>query len=202
MGLTAQEADDLFELLAGHQQELNDELSRLRTSGPIDAATRARMQSLQQEGQTRLEESLTAMLGRDRFLQYMDYQETRTARNSVAGIGNTLALAGQPLSAAQLRPFISAMAAAQKRQQTELQALSRIAGPPDSQAAMQMREQQLKRTEESNRMLLEAAGRHLTPPQLEIYRAQLEAQIAQTRAAMRVQQERERVLRGMRGDTG
>lgn len=202
MGLTTQEADEFFNSLAEHQLQLNEELSRMRTAGPIDADARARMQTAQQEGQTRLQDSLTAMLGRDRYLQYMDYQETRPARNSVAAIGNSLALAGQPLSAAQMRPFISAMAAAQKRQQSELQALPRNPGPGSSQGAMQMREQQLKRAEESNRVMLEAAGRHLTPSQLEIYRAQLEAQIAQSRAGLRVQQERERVLRAMQGDTG
>lgn len=202
MGLSTQEADDFFNLLAGHQLELNEELSRMRTNGPIDPAIRARVQDLQQQGSAQLQDSLTAMLGRDRYLQYSDYQETRTARNSVAGIGNALALAGQPLSTAQLRPFISAMAAAQKRQQSEVQALPRNPGPANSQAAMQMREQQLKRAEESNRILLEAAGRHLTPPQLEIYRSQLEAQLAQSRAGLRVQQERERVLRAMQGGTG
>ena len=199
MGLSSQEAEEMFQLIASHQIDLNEEVSRIRASGPLDAVTRERMQSMQQEGQARLNDSLAAMLGQDRFQQYTDYQETRTARNAVAGIGNTLALAGQPLSTAQLRPFISAMAAVQKRQQSELQALPRNAASNNPAAAAQMREQQLKRTEESNRVVLEAAERHLTPAQLAIYRAQLEAQVTQVRASMRVQQERERVLRGMQG---
>jgi hypothetical protein len=200
MGLSSQESEELFQLIASHQMELNEEISRIRAYGPLDAATRARMQSVQEEGQSRLQDSLAAQLGQDRFRQYTDYQETRAARNSVASIGNTLALAGQPLATAQLRPFISAMAAAQKRQQSELQALPRNPSPPDSAAAAQQREQQLKRAEESNRMLLEAAERHLTPAQLAIYRSQLEAQMAQARASIRVQQERERVLRAMQGE--
>jgi hypothetical protein len=199
MGLSSQEAEEMFQLIASHQMELNEEISRIRSNGPMDAVTRERMQSMQQEGQSRLNDSLAAMLGQDRFQQYTEYQETRMARNSVADIGNTLALAGQPLSTAQLRPFISAMAAVQKRQQAELQALPRNPASNNPAAAAQMREQQLKRTEESNRVLLEAAERHLAPAQLAIYRAQLEAQVAQVRASMRVQQERERVLRTMQG---
>lgn len=199
MGLSSQEAEEMFQLIAAHQMELNEEVSRIRSSGPMDAVTRERMQSMQQEGQARLNDSLAGMLGQDRFQQYKDYQDTRMARNSVAGIGNTLAMAGQPLTTAQLRPFISTMAAVQKRQQDELQALQRNPAPNNPATAAQTREMQLKRTEESNRMLLEAAERHLTPAQLAIYRAQLEVQVAQLRASMRVQQERERVLRTMQG---
>jgi hypothetical protein len=200
MGLSSEESEAMFQLIASHQMELNEEISRIRSNGPMDAATRARMQSAQEEGQSRLQDSLAAQLGQDRFRQYTDYQETRMARNSVASIGNTLALAGQPLTTAQLRPFISAMAAAQRRQQAEQQALPRSPVTANSAAAAQLREQQLKRAEESNRMLLEAAERHLTPSQLAIYRAQIEAQVAQSRASMRVQQERDRVLRAMQGE--
>lgn len=202
MGLSGQESEELYQLIAAHQLDLSEEISRIRGNGPVDAGTRARMQGLQQEGQSRLQDSLIALLGQDRYQQYADYQETRTARNSVASIGNTLALAGQPLATTQLRPFISAMAAAQKRQQSEMQALPRNPAPANSPAAAQQRDQQLKRVEESNRVLLEAAERHLTPAQLAIYRGQLEAQVAQARASMHVQQERERVLRAMQGERG
>lgn len=201
MGLSTQEADEFFDLLAAHQIEQSEEMARIRPSGPIDAAMRESLQKSQAEGQARLEDSLTALLGRDRFLQYKDYQETRSARNVAGNIGNMLAQAGQPLSAAQMRPFISAMATAQKRQQTELQAISRSAVANTPQAAMQQRELQLKRTEESNRILLETVGRHLTPQQLAVYRAQLESQLDQTRAALRLQQERDRVLRALQGGT-
>jgi hypothetical protein len=155
------------------------------------------MQSVQEEGQARLEDSLITLLGQDRLLQFKEYQQTSAARNLVGGIGNTLALAGQPLASAQLRPLVSAMAAAQKRQQGELQAVPRPANPA---AVAQQREQQLRRSEESNRILLEAAERFLTPAQLAIYRAQLEAQVAQTRASIRLQQERDRVQRAMQGE--
>lgn len=197
MGLSSQESEELFQLIATHQMELNEEISRIQSNGPMDSATRARVQSVRDEGQARLRDSLVAHLGPDRFRQYTDYQETRTARNSVAGIGNTLALAGEPLSTAQLRPFISAMAAAQKRQQAEL---PRNPATVNSVAATQRREQELKRMEGSNRILLEAAEPHLTPSQLAIYRAQLDAQVAEIRAWLRVQQERDRVLRAMQGE--
>ncbi|HWL62331.1 MAG TPA: hypothetical protein VNQ32_06025 [Steroidobacteraceae bacterium] len=200
MGLSSQEAEEMFQLIASHQIELNEEISRIRSNGPMDSATRARIQSVQEEGQSRLQDSLAAQLGQDRLRQYTDYQETRTARNSVASIGNTLALAGQPLSTAQLRPFMSAMAAAQKRQQAALPALPRNAATASSAAATQRREQEQKRLEETNRILLEAAERHLTQSQLGIYRAQLDAQVAEISAWVRVQQERDRVLRAMQGE--
>lgn len=200
MGLSSQESEELFQLIATHQMELNEEISRIQSNGPMDPATRARIQSVRDEGQARLRDSLAAHLGQDRFRQYTDYQETRTARNSVAGIGNTLALAGEPLSTAQLRPFISAMAAAQKRQQAELPALPRNLATVGSAAAIQRREQELKRMEGSNRILLEAAEPHLTQSQLAIYRAQLDAQVAESRAWLRVQQERDRVLRATQGE--
>lgn len=200
MGLSIQEAEEMFRLITSHQMELIEETYRIDSNGSTDSATRARMQSVQDEGQSRLQDSLAALLGQDRFRQYTDYQEMRAARNSVAGIGNTLALAGQPLSTAQLRPFMSAMAAAQKRQQVALPALPRNSAPASSAAATQQREQQLKRSEETNRILLEAAEPHLTPSQLAIYRAQLDAQVAEIRAWIRVQQERDRVLRAMQGE--
>lgn len=200
MGLSSQESEELFQLITLHQMELNEEISRIESNGPMDSATRARIQSVRDEGQSRLRDALAAQLGQDRFRQYTDYQETRTARNAVAGIGNTLALAGQPLSTAQLRPFILAMAAAQKRQQAASPALPRDPATASSAAAAQRREQEIKRSEESNRVLLEAAERHLTPSQLAIYRAQLDAQVAETRAWLRVQQERDRVLRATQGE--
>jgi hypothetical protein len=195
--LSATDADELFNLLAENQVRE----SAGRINGPINAmdpAIVAEAERLRRENQAKLNASLVALLGDDKYAQYQDYQQTRGARSTVAAFGNTLAQANQPLTAAQARTLLSATATEQQRQQREAQAAARNrASPTNAQDQMRLMEDQLNRQEESNRRMLALMAPHLSSEQLETLRAQFESQTALTRASLRLRRERDRVAQGL-----
>jgi hypothetical protein len=194
--LSATDADELFTLLAENQVRE----SATRITGPTNArdpATVAEAERLRQENQAKLNASLVALLGDDKYAQYQDYQQTRSARSTVTSFGYTLAQANQPLTATQARTLLSATAAEQQRQQRETQAARTRASSPNPQDQVRLMEDQLNRQEESNRRMLGLMAPHLSPEQLETMRAQFESQIAQSRASLRLRRERDRVAQGL-----
>ncbi len=113
---------------AAVERQHGGECPRCEQSGRTDhpAGNRAH----QQEARRKRQESLTAMLGADRFGQWQQYQQTLPARTqATAQLTSMLAAAGQPATSTQLQPVASAMAAEQRRQTEELQSLFRGAEP-------------------------------------------------------------------------
>jgi hypothetical protein len=194
LGLSGRDADDLFALLAESQLRPTIGLIDGRTIALADPAVIAERGRLQRENQATLNDSLVALLGNERYAQFQDYQRTRGARSTVATFGHTLAQANQPLTAAQTRTLLSAIATEQQRQQGDAQAAT---SRSSATTGAQLQEEQLNRQEEGNRRMLGVMAPHLAPQQLETLRTQFESQIALSRASARVRRERDRVAQGL-----
>jgi len=154
VGLSKQEADRLFDLLAESQ------LARMASGSSLAASDRM------------LEDSIQALLG-GRYTQWQVYQQTLSVRPQVAAMVTQLAQAEKSLSALQIKALTTALIAERQRQLQE--------GMSNQPAPSQMMEESLKRKEENNRRMLEVAANYLNATQLEMLREQMERQISVSR---------------------
>jgi hypothetical protein len=196
LGLSPEQADRLFDLLAEHQLEMNTGTALIvGANGQIDETQLQERQRLQQELRARQDATLTAMLGDARMDKWREYQQTQGPRQQVMQLGRTLDAMGMPLSAAQRRPLTEAMVAEQTRQRQEQMAMARelaAVGPGaqrDPQTQARLLEESFRRQADSNRRLLDIAAAHLTARQLELYRSQLESQLTVNRVSSRALRE-------------
>lgn len=189
LGLSREEADQLFDLLAENQVSTANQLP-IGTNGQIDQAAMQEFTRARQEQQAKLNESVAALLG-SRYGQWQEYEQTRPARMQVTQVGRTLESVGMPITDAQRRPLTAVYIAEQKRQTQERQSMIReVTRDPQSQARLQ--EESIKLQAESNRRILEAAASHLSSEQVDALRQSFEQQQAMSRASsrlMRAQQE-------------
>jgi hypothetical protein len=194
LGLSEKEADKLFDLLAESQTAMSAETTLLTINGTQDQAAMEEASRRRQVMQREQDEALRAMLG-GKYTQWQDYQQTRPARSRVTSLGTQLAQAGVPLTDAQTRSLTTAMIAEQQRQTQEARLMPRTApvNPADPDARAKMLEENLKRTEDNNRRLVEAAAPHISAKQLAAYRDQMEQQTATSRIVMRMQIEQQRL---------
>jgi hypothetical protein len=193
LGLSDKEADKLFDLLAEHQVATSAEIQLLTAGGNQDQAAMEERARRQQALRREQDEALRAMLG-GKYPQYQDYQQTLPARQRVTSMGTQLAQAGLPLSAAQTKSLTTAMVAEQQRQMQEARTVSRTpVNPADPDARAKLLEEQLKRTEDNNRRLVEAAAPHMSASQLAAYRNQMEQQAAMSRITMKMSLEQQRL---------
>jgi hypothetical protein len=188
LGLTPEEADRLFDLLAENQLEMSDVsmLSAVINGVPPDPAVMEDANRRRQEMQRRHDESLTAMLGSNRFSQWQEYQQTRGARQQVVQLSRSLEGIGAPLTPEQSRPLTAAYVAEQKRQREDMQRMlssQRQSGPGNQE---QMQEERYRFQAESNRRIVDAAKPHLNPQQLDALQASLDQQLAMNRSLQRL----------------
>ncbi|MEO6080620.1 MAG: hypothetical protein ABIQ86_12680 [Steroidobacteraceae bacterium] len=197
LGLSEKDADRLFDLLAENQLVMNSEASfSIGANGqPDQAAFQERMRK-QQELQRQQEESVAALLGPGKYAQWQDYQQTRMPRMQATSLGAQLAQVGQPLSEAQHKALTTTLIAEQKRQREDSQSMARNINRADPQAVAQLQEEAMKRQEQSNRRILEAAASSLNPRQLDALREQYEMQAAMNRASSRLQRARQEAQGG------
>lgn len=187
LGLTAEEADRLFDLLAENQMDM----SSLTSSIPIGANGAADTAALQDanrhrlELQRQLEQQLQTELGSNRYAQWQEYQQTLGPRTQVVQLGRMLESEGVPLNADQSRPLIAAYAAEQKRQIEDMRRLLG-SGPISPADRQRLQEEQLRVQADSNRRLVEAARSHLNARQVEALQASLDQQLAMNRASNRM----------------
>jgi hypothetical protein len=193
LGLSDKEADKILALLAEHQIAMTAELQLLTANGNQDQAVMQERARRQQAIRREQDEALRAVLG-GKYSQYQDYQQTLPARQRVTSMGTQLAQAGLPLSAAQTKSLTTAMVAEQQRQTQEARTMPRTpVNPADPDARVKLLEEQLKRTEDNNRRLVEAAAPHMSASQLAAYRNQMEQQAAMSRITMRMSLEQQRL---------
>jgi hypothetical protein len=194
LGLSANDADRLFDLLAEQQTAQTAEDRPISATDAQDQAARAEVMRRREALQREQEEALRAMLG-SKVTQFQEFQQTRPARNQVRNLGTQLAQAGVPLTQAQSRSLTAVMIAEQQRQMQETRTMPRSvpvnAADPDYRA--RSLEESLKRTEENNRRLLEAVAPHMTAKQLATYREQMELQAASNRASTQLQIRQQRL---------
>jgi hypothetical protein len=186
LGLSREEADQLFDLLAEDQVSLSSQMP-ISTNGQIDPSAMQEYTRARQEQQAKLNESIASLLG-SRYGQWQEYQQTRPARTQVTQVGRTLESMGMPITTAQQRPLTAVYIAEQKRMMQERQSMvsnmGNIARDPQSQARLQ--EESMKLQTESNRRILEAAAAHLSAEQVEALRLNFEQQMAMSRATSRM----------------
>lgn len=188
LGLTPEEADRLFDVLAENQLEMNDVsmLAATINGVPPDPSALEDASRRRTEMQRRQDEQLMAMLGSARFSQWQDYQQSQGARLQVAQLGRTLDGIGMSLSPEQSRPLVAAYVAEQKRQRDENQRMFanvQQLGPADQ---ARMMEERHKQQAESNRRIVDAAKPHLSSQQIEALQASLDQQLVMSRATSRM----------------
>lgn len=187
LGLTKEEADRLFDLLAENQLDQTGVMMALPVgaNGAPDIAAMEDLNRRRQELLRQHEQELQTELGGNRYAQWQEYQQTLGPRQQVVQLGRTLDSAGVPLSSDQSRPLIAAYAAEQKRQTEDLRRL--LGSGPISPADQQrFQEERLQVQAESNRRLVEAARSHLNARQVEALQASLDQQLAMNRASNRM----------------
>jgi hypothetical protein len=195
MGLSPDETDRLFDIIAENQLEQQSSAIILSSNGQVDQTQIAEMARNNQMMQTKLEESIRGQLGDARFAQWQDYQTNqRPARMQVAQYGRTLEAAGVPLNSAQMRPLTELMVAEQARRRAEQMAMVRqlpqnSSQPMDSSVQARLQEESLKLQADSNKRLLDAAAAHLDARQIEALKASFEQQLAMSRASSRLLRE-------------
>ena len=187
LGLSKEEADRLFNLLAENQLNASALSASLAAGEQPDPTTLAELTRQRQESQLALNDSLQAMLG-SRFTQWQAYQPTRAARMQATTFGTQLAQAGMPLNNSQLKSLTSALISQQQMPQPNTGALAAGLSPQDPDSRAQFEEAITKRQEQNNRRTLEAATPYLNTQQLAILKAQFDQQAALTRAAAKARE--------------
>jgi hypothetical protein len=193
LGLSPEEADRLFDLLAESQLDMSDVSMLAATINGVqpDPAVRDDANRRRMELQRRQDESLMDMLGGSRYSQWQDYQQTRGPRQQVMQLARTFEGIGAPLMPEQSRPLTAAYIAEQKRQNEAMQRMFTGMRQPGSTDQARMMEESLKLQAESNRRIVDAARGHLNPQQLDALQASLDQQLALNRASSRLRQQQE-----------
>jgi hypothetical protein len=177
LGLSADEASKLFDLLAQRQLEETSLLVMNSSSGTNDPAATGRMLRGRQELERRHEESVASLLGGARFQKWQEYQEIRRAQQEVQRqYAGAMQTQGQPLSEKQVQALGAILIAERRRQQQEVQSM-RGSTPPTPPNLAQLLEASARRQVESNGRIIAAATAHLTAQQLQSLRTTLEQQV-------------------------
>lgn len=196
LGLSEQEAGKLYDLLAQSQLDMTVDSSILGGNGTPDQAAMQQMVQRQQMQRREQETAIRSLLGDGKYGQWQEYQQTRSARQRVVTINTQLAQAGMPLSDSQSRALTTALIGEQQRQRQEQQAMARTltsGNQNDPGLRAQLQEELLKRNEDNNRRMLDAAAPYMNARQLAALREQMEQQAAMSRISSRMQMERSRM---------
>jgi hypothetical protein len=187
LGLTEQEVEQLFDLLA--ERQVGGNLPVMAgPDGRVDQQAMEEASRMRRDAQRKQEEALQALLGPARQPKWQEYQLSLSARSRATQMSGMLASSGHPLSETQLRPLTKALIAEEKYVR-DTQGGNRMQ-PVNAESAMRVQEESINRQEESNRRYLEVAAAHMTARQLSLVKEVLEQQIAMSRASARLQRER------------
>lgn len=183
LGLSEQEANHLFEVMAETQMnrsaELSEAIARAGGIGNASALTEALRDGAGREDPAR------AALGEAKYAQYQEYQRNvRPALQQVASIGSSLNAAGQPLNDWQSRTLTAAMLSEQQRLRQEAAIPRPVPNPGVPRGMADTLTETANRQQESNRRILEASAATLNPEQLEVLKQQFEQQDATRRRSI------------------
>jgi hypothetical protein len=179
LGLSAKEADQLFEVMAERQLNLTTELTEAMVGGgPTAIPDIARITAGR-------EDPARAALGEAKYAQYQEYQRNvRPALTQVASIGSSLTAAGQPMNDSQNRALTAAMMTEQQRQRQEAAMPRPNPSPGVPRGIADTLTQSANRQQESNRRILEASAATLNSAQLEVLKQQFDQQDATRRRSI------------------
>lgn len=181
LGLTRAEADQFMQLLIRQQEQMGTEsMAMFMGGGQQGAVDMQQMQRRMVEMEQTSEAEQEAMLG-SRYPRWEEYQGVAAARTQVSQLRTALNAGGSPLSDAQAAALVTAFATEETRiQRDERQWMT-------SRAALEspnMMVEQVQRVGASRQQLVDAAAGVLNPEQLDLYRRQVEQQIAVLGATM------------------
>jgi hypothetical protein len=175
LGVSEEQADAILDVMAEGQMRDSAQQLELRASGKIDAAAMEEMRRQQEAQQQQDRNTLTAMLGPEKYGQLEEIRQTETAHVRMVNLKTLLAQSGQPLSTDQALSMTRVMVAAQQREEKEMQQL-RSSGQWNQVP-------EVDRAAEGDRRILDNAAGILTGQQLETVRAQFEKRQAMEKAS-------------------
>lgn len=189
LGLTPEEAEKLFELLAEYQLEGSIVPMPLVPGQPVDLAALQQAQQARTDVERRQEAALSSLLGDARYVQWQEYGRNQPAFLQVVQFNRSLETAGiAPLSEAQQRSVRAALIAERRREEDIQSKLVSefLQGPGADPSRMQeLVEGSLKQHSDRIDRILETAGRHLDARQMERLKATLEQELIVRREQVR-----------------
>jgi hypothetical protein len=200
LGLTAEQTEQLFDLLADQQVRNNDQAQQMwDTEGLDPASVQQRQEQMQQqwaEIQRKNEAELAAQLGSDKLQAWKEYQSTLAARHQAEQLRATFAGRGVPLNEDATRAIVKAYAEAQKIEMQEYASMARANAALSSKGGVAMLaqraptpetyERQLEITKKRNQRVLDALSPYLTYEQREALQKEHEAELKMQEAHMRM----------------
>jgi hypothetical protein len=202
LGITAEQAEQLFDLLADQQMRNNEQPELLWDAEELDPATlQQRQEKMQQrwaEIQKTNDAELAALLGPDKLQAWKEYQSTLGSRHQAEQLRSTLASRGVPINDEANRAVVKAYAEAQKAEMQEYANMAARASAPSSSAkaglvrihssgsTAEMYERQMEYTKKRNQRVLEALSPFLTYEQREALQKEQEAELKMQEAQMRI----------------
>lgn len=199
LGLTAEQTEQFFNLLADQQIRSSERSEPWSIEGLDDAEVQQRQQKAQQqwaETQRANEAELATHLGREKMQAWNDYQSTLGARHQAQQVRDSLATQGVPLSEDANRAVVKALVEARKAE------IQEYANQPKTAAAMQAStarilahhgagtpegyEQYMESTKKRNQRVLDALSPHLTYEQRQAVEKEHEAQLKMQEAQLRL----------------
>jgi hypothetical protein len=193
LGLTAEQTDQLFSLMADHAIRNMDNSQALMSFDPTadpSIAEKAHRKAMEQ--QKAHEAQIAQLLGPQKFKAYQEYQSTLHIRYQATELSQLLASNGAPLDRELTKPLIKVLAQEHQRmaqeQQKAIEAAARsgVTGNALVGRLSPYDDANFDRTAEYQRRTREALATILTPEQLEIYAKDQDANMHVQRAQMRV----------------
>jgi hypothetical protein len=200
LGLTAEQTEQLFDLLVDQQLRNNEQAEVIwDTEGADPATAQQRQQKMQQqwaEIQQKNEAELAAQLGPGKAQAWKEYQSTLVARHQAEQLRTTLSGRGVPLSEDASRAIVKAYAEAQKAEMQEYANMAKTNVAAGKQGAVtmlshsaptaEMYERQIENAKKRNERVLEALTPFLTYEQREALQKEQEAELKMQEAQMRI----------------
>ena len=200
LGLSAQQADDFFDLLADQQLRANEQMQSLWDMEGVDpndpAAMQERNRKIQQqaqENQRRNEAEMAAHLGADKLQAWKEYQSSIGMRYELENMRNTLSANGLPLNEEMSKPMLKALAQANQAEADEYSAaVNRGAAPALARMAANSAfdgsniERHIEITKKRNQRMLDAISPYLSFEQRAAIEKQQEAQLKMQEAQLRL----------------
>lgn len=191
LGLSAEELDKLFTLMASQQTEMMEHSIFIGAGEqPPSEAEMQERSKIMSEINERHQGELAASLG-GKYQQFQDYQQSLGARQRVTQLRRTLEGSGMSLSDAQSKPLVAAITAEQRRTSQEMAGLYRDMGPAGPEQQAKLQEENFRRQADSNARLIAAAEPHLDSRQLATFKSMLDSQLAMSRALSRAQRQQQ-----------
>lgn len=167
LGLAPEEVEKLLDLLAAQQEKSSAVFDSARQNADQASAQQQVSAALEEVRQSN-ESELQELLG-SKYAQWQEYQQTRPAWQQRRDLKAVLDAAGTPMTDAQSRSLIAALAAEER---SFRQSSDPVGGFLN------------RNTPERHQRLLDTAASHLSAQQLESYRQMLERAAAQDRTLL------------------